>query len=131
MYASCDVGKFRNNEDGTLDMNNFDYESLLGVSFKMNKKERILSYDSGSSHAMLLMAVDIDSNGKPVKWQFENSWGASSGYNGYLTFTDEWFEEYLFRLVVEKKYVDESIVEILNQDPIVLPPWDPMFLEDE
>ena len=31
MYFSCDVGKFLLSKKGTLDINNFDYESLMGV----------------------------------------------------------------------------------------------------
>ncbi len=131
MYASCDVGKFRNNDDGTLDMNNYDYESLFGVSFGMDKKSRIKSFDSGSTHAMLLMAVDLDKNGNPLKWQFENSWGASHGHNGYLSLTDEWFNEYMFRVVVHRKFVDDKVLEVLEQTPVMLPIWDPMFLMDE
>jgi bleomycin hydrolase len=36
----------------------------------------------------------------------------------------------MFRLVAEKKYVSEKILNILKQKPIMLPAWDPMFLED-
>ena len=60
----------------------------------------------------------------------ENSWGATSGHNGYLTATDEWFNEYMFRLVVLKKYIDPKTLEILKQTPVKLPPWDPMFSSD-
>ena len=73
--------------------------------FGMDKKQRIQTFSSGSSHAMTLMAVDLDKDGKPVKWMVENSWGADSGYKGHLIMTDEWFDEYMFRLVVETKYV--------------------------
>jgi bleomycin hydrolase len=79
---------------------------------------------------MALIAVDTDENDKPVKWQFENSWGANKGHNGYLTFTDEWFNEYMFRVVVLKKYLDEKTLKMLDQKPTMLPPWDPMFKED-
>lgn len=130
MYASCDVGKQLNKDDGTLDINNYDFESLLGIDFSMDKSERIKTYDSGSSHAMLLMAVDTDNEENPVKWQFENSWGASYGHNGYLTFTDEWFNEYMFRVVVNKKFIDEKTLKLTTQKPIMLPPWDPMFMQD-
>ena len=41
--------------------------------------------------------------------------------------TDEWFDEYMFRLVVEKKYVPADVLEMLNQEPVRLPAWDPMF----
>lgn len=126
MYFSCDVGKFYSRSKGTLDLANFDYESLMGVSFGMDKKERVQTHASGSSHAMTLIAVDI-LDGQPVKWMVENSWGPASGYKGCLIMTDEWFDEYMFRLVVEKKYVPEDILKMLDQTPVQLPAWDPMF----
>lgn len=130
MYASCDVGKQLNKNDGTLLINNYNFEALLGVSFPMTKAERIKSFDSGSAHAMLLTAVDTDNQDKPTKWQFENSWGSTHGHNGYLTFSDEWFNEYMFRLVINKKYINSKTLNLLEQKPIVLPPWDPMFSSD-
>lgn len=131
MYFSCDVGKYLDSKRGTLDMQNFGYEELLGVDFTMDKRERIISFDSGSSHAMTLKAVDIDSNGNIVKWQVENSWGAASGYRGTLIMTDEWFNEYMFRLVVDKKYVPEKVLKVLEEKPTMLPAWDPMFAPEE
>ena len=131
MYFSCDVGKFFNREKGTLDLANFDYESLFRTSFPMNKSERIKTFASGSSHAMTLIAVDLDEAGKPRKWMVENSWGAKSGYRGNLIMTDEWFNEYMFRLVVERKYVPQDILEMLKQKPTMLPAWDPMFAPEE
>lgn len=131
MYFSCDVGKFLNSERGLLDVNNYDYESLLGTTFGMDKKQRIQTFTSGSSHAMTLMAVDIDPEGKPVKWMVENSWGASNGYEGHLIMTDEWFNEYMFRLVVEKKFATPKVLEMLKQKPLRLPAWDPMFAGEE
>ena len=130
MYFSCDVNKFLNSKKGVADLNNYDYASLLGVEFTMNKTERVMTHASGSSHAMTLKAVDIK-NGKPVKWMVENSWGASSGYRGNIIMTDEWFDEYMFRLVVEKQYVPADVMALLKQKPIMLPAWDPMFLPEE
>ena len=132
MYFSCDVGKFLDRKKGVLDIANFDYESLMGVTFGMDKKERVQTHASGSSHAMTLIAVDIcEETGKPVKWMVENSWGPSSGYQGCLIMTDEWFNEYMFRLVLEKKYVPEDILKMLDQEPVLLPAWDPMFAPEE
>lgn len=130
MYFSCDVGKQLNKDKGLLDTKNYDYESLFGVKFDMNKKERILSHESGSTHGMALVGADIDQSGKTTKWLLENSWGKSAGHNGYLTMTDRWFDEYMFRVVILKKFIDEKTLKILNQNPILLPPWDPMFQED-
>jgi bleomycin hydrolase len=131
MYGSCDVGKQLNSDIGLLDIENYDFESVYGVTFGMNKKERIISRESGSSHGMAMVAVDVDKEGKTTKWQFENSWGSSSGHDGYLTFTDKWFDEYMFRVVVLKKYLPEEITKILKEKAIMLPPWDPMFSQDK
>ena len=132
MYFSCDVGKFSNRSTGVLDINSFDYESLFRTTLPMDKKQRIQTYSSLSSHAMTLIAVDIDpETGKTKKWMVENSWGPSSGYQGNMIMTDEWFNEYMFRLVVEKKYVPADIMKMLDQKPIMLPSWDPMFAPEE
>lgn len=126
MYFSCDVGKFLNRSEGILDVDYYDYGSLFGTTFGMDKRQRILTSSSGSSHAMTLMAVDLDEKGNPKKWMVENSWGMT-GYKGHLIMTDKWFDEYMFRLVVDKKYVPGDILKLLKQKPILLPPWDPMF----
>ena len=131
MYASCDVGKQLNNTEGLCATDNYQYGQLLGVSFGMDKTERIITGESGSSHGMALVAVDVDKNENTTMWQFENSWGSSAGHNGYLTFTDEWFTEYMFRVVPHKKYISEDILKILETEAIILPPWDPMFMEDK
>ncbi len=131
MYFSCDVGKQLDSERGLLDVNNYDYESLMGVKFGMNKEERIRTFSSGSSHAMTLVAVDLDEAGAPKKWLVENSWGAASGWQGHLIMTDEWFNEYMFRLVVETKYVPEKVMKLFKQKPVRLPAWDPMFSEEK
>lgn len=126
LYASCDVGKQLRRDVGILDVNNFDYASVYGVKFGMDKAQRIETGESGSSHGMALIAVDLDNSQQPVKWQFENSWGPTAGEHGYLTFTDAWFNEYMFRFVINKKYLSEKVLEIYRQKPQLLPRWDPM-----
>ena len=96
----------------------------------MSKAERISTFDSGSTHAMTLTAVDIDANGKADRWKVENSWGASWGQQGHLIMTDRWFREYMFRLVVNKKYVSEKLLKDYEQKPIMVMPEDPLFQED-
>ena len=130
LYFSCDVAKFLDRGKGVADIGNFDYQSLLGVDYGMDKRDRILTHASGSTHAMTLIAVDIK-DGKPVKWMVENSWGETSGYKGNIIMTDEWFDNYMFRLVVEKKYVPGDVLSMMNQKPVLLPAWDPMFAPEE
>ena len=129
MYASCDVGKQSNTAAGVgyMDPGIYNYGQLFGINLDMDKKARILTRQSGSSHAMLIVAVDTDENDKPIKWKFENSWGAQSGKGGYLIFTDKWFDEYMFRIVINRKYLDNKALKSLNQKPVMLPAWDYMF----
>lgn len=130
MYFSCDVSKFLDRSTGIADLKNYNYDEIFGVKFGMNKAQRVKSFDSGSTHAMTLKAVDIDENGKPQKWEVENSWG-NTGHNGHIIMTDEWFDNYMFRLVVNKKYANEKILKAAQQKPIMLPCWDPMFSSEE
>lgn len=126
IYFSCDVGKQINREKGVVAIGLYDYESLFGVNFDMNKRERILTFESGSTHGMALVGVDTTADGKTSKWLLENSWGKDKGFEGFLIMTDEWFDEYMFRLVIQKQFLPTKVLDVLKQKPIMLPPWDPM-----
>lgn len=131
MYSSYDVGKLLDRKRGYASLDNFDYGSLFGTTFGMDKAQRISTFDSGSTHAMTLTAVDLDADGKPVKWKVENSWGATSGQQGCIIMTADWFREYMFRLVVNKKYVPERLLKAAEAKPVMVMPEDPLFLPDE
>jgi bleomycin hydrolase len=126
VWFGCDVGKEFFSDAGILQTGIYDYKSLLGVDFQMTKKERVLYRESVPTHAMVFLGVDVV-GGKPVKWRVENSWGASRGDKGYLAMYDEWFDEYLYSVIVNKKYLPEDIRKIFDEEPATLPPWDPMF----
>lgn len=131
MYSSYDVGKQFDRELGYLDTENFDYASLFSTTFPMNKADRIATFDSGSTHAMTLVAVDLDKDGNPLKWKVENSWGPNNGAQGSLIMSNRWFNEYMFRLVVDKKYVPENLQKEFEQKPVMVMPEDPLFGEDD
>ena len=131
LYSSYDVGKFLDRKRGYADTENFDYATLFNTTFPMDKAQRIATFDSGSTHAMTLTAVDLDANGKPVKWKVENSWGTDSGQAGYLIMTNRWFNEYMFRLVVNNEYVPAKLLEEYKQAPVMLMPDDPLFSLDD
>jgi len=131
LYSSYDVGKMLDRKRGYADTENFDYGLLFDTTFGMNKAERISTFDSGSTHAMTLTAVDLDAAGKAVKWKVENSWGATWGQKGCLIMTDRWFRDYMFRLVVPNEYVPANIMQAYQTQPVMIMPEDPLFLPDE
>ena len=131
LYSSYDSGKQIDRTRGYADLANFDYEMLFDTTFPMDKAQRIATFDSGSTHAMTLTAVDLDAQGKAKKWKVENSWGPTWGQKGCLIMTDRWFREYMFRLVVDKKYVPAEMQRMAQQKPVMVMPEDPLFQCDE
>lgn len=127
MYFSCDVGRQLDSDRGLLSVGLFDYDALFGLDFALNKRDRILSYESASTHGMALIGLDTTAAGTVTKWLLENSWGAERGHEGFLTMTNEWFGEYMFRLVVLKQFLPQKVLAVLQQKPIKLPPWDRMY----
>jgi len=125
VWFGCDVGKMLNRNLGIMDMDLYDYESLLNSKFKMNKATRLEYGDSLMTHAMLFTGVDIKAN-KPQKWRVENSWGNKNGDKGYYLMSDNWFDEYNYEVVVDKKYLTSKILSIFDLEPKKLDPWDPM-----
>ena len=119
MYLSCGVGYFK--KDASLDINNYDYESLFRTPLTMDKYDGVVSRAIRSNHAMTLIAVDLDKDGKPRKWMVENSWGENNGWKGNLIMTDEWFDKYVFNVVIERKFIPEDILKMLDQKPTKLP----------
>ena len=59
----------------------------------MTKAERVETAESAMTHAMVISAVHLDKNGKPVRYKVENSWGPDVGNKGYFVMSDKWFEE--------------------------------------
>ena len=125
VWFGCDVGKRFNRDMGVLDIGIYDYENVFQTPFKMNKQKRLEYGDSEMTHAMLLTGVDIKKR-KSIKWKIENSWGTKSGNQGYMMMTDEWFDEYTYEVVVDKKYLNKRLLKYLDMELVALAPWDPM-----
>ncbi|XP_064425094.1 bleomycin hydrolase [Latimeria chalumnae] len=129
VWFGCDVGKHFHGKLGINDTKVFNHELVFGFSVKnMDKAERLIFGESLMTHAMVLTAV-TEKDGQEEsyeKWRVENSWGDDHGNKGYLIMADDWFSEYVYEVVVDKKYMPEKILEVGKQKPIVLPAWDPM-----
>ncbi|SYZ72581.1 Aminopeptidase C [Candidatus Zixiibacteriota bacterium] len=126
VWFSCDVGKDQYGAKGLMATNIYDYGSVYGTDFGMSKADKIMYRDITANHAMALVGVDVKDN-RPVKWLVENSWGSDKGNSGYWTMTGNWFDNYVFNVIVKKKYLPKEILPVFDQTAITLPPWDPMM----
>lgn len=46
--------------------------------------------------------------------------------SGYLIMSDEWFSEFVYEVVVDKRHLSSEVLEVQDKEPVVLPAWDPM-----
>jgi bleomycin hydrolase len=127
VWFSCDVGKDQDGDNGIMAMNIYDYGTIYDIDMGMTKAERSLYRESSPNHAMVFVGVDVVDE-RPLKWRVENSWGTKRGKDGYWTLYDTWFDNHVYNVIVKKKYVPKDILEIYKQDPIVVPPGDPMYM---
>lgn len=125
LWFGCDVGKQSDRQKGILAADLYQTDAIFDIETKLNKKERLLTGASGSTHAMTMVGVDVV-DGKPRQWKVENSWGSKVGKNGYFVMNDKWFDEYLFKVVVKKKYLPKKLVELAEGKATPVPCWDSM-----
>ena len=126
VWFGCDVGKYSSREGGIMDLDLYKLDELLDVRFGLNKAERLEYGESLMTHAMVFLGVNLDEEGKPNRWRVENSWGEKAGEKGYYVMSDRWFDEFMYQIVIHKKYLPEAFLAEYETEPIMLEPWDPM-----
>jgi bleomycin hydrolase len=126
VWFACDVGKDQSRDKGIMAMDIYDYGPIYNIDMGLSKAERVIFRDSAPNHAMVFVGVDVKDK-KPVKWLVENSWGTDKGSGGYWTLYDSWFDNHVYEVIIDKKHISEDVMKIYEQDPVILPPWDPMY----
>ena len=123
VWFGNDVLRQMDRKTGYLDTNLYKLDDLFGVDFKMSKADRLRTGVGQVSHAMTLVGVDED-NGEVRQWKVENSWGDKSGAKGYYVMNNEWFNDYVYEVVVHKKYLTDKQKELAEGPITDLPAWD-------
>lgn len=130
VWFGSDVHHYLDKISGIADRKLFDYDVFdtgktdTDKTEELDKGDRILYNQSSPNHAMLILGYDY-LNGKIDKWLIENSWGPKKGDQGYVSMDLEWFKEYVFEIVVEKKIVDKKIKTIIKDKEVTeILPWD-------
>ncbi len=124
VWFGNDVLEQMDREKGLLDSNLYRYSELFDVNLKMDKAKRLEYHQGEVSHAMTLTGVDLDKNQQPIKWKVENSWGEKNGDKGYFTMNDDWMDDYVYEVVVHKKYLTKAQQSNLTKGSVELPAWD-------
>ena len=126
VWMGCDVGKMFRRDIGIWDAKLFNFEDVYGTKLGLTKAQRLDYHQTLMTHAMLFTGVDV-LDGVPVKWRVENSWGDENvGEKGFHAMNDSWFDEYMFEVAIEKKYLSADMLAAWEEEPTVLSPWDPM-----
>ena len=127
VWFGCDVGRSSVVEDerAMLDTKAVDYEALFNVDLKLSKEDALDYGYSMMTHAMTFTGVQMNGN-EALRFKVENSWGEKFGYKGHFVMTSDWFDQYVYQVVVNKKYLPEKLRKAYEKKAIELKPWDPM-----
>ncbi len=125
VWMGCDTSKQCDRELGIWDAKLFDFEGTYGIDLEMTKAEELEYGEAQMTHAMIFTGVDI-LDGQPRRWRIENSWGAEIADKGFFTMNDSWFDQHVFEVAIRKDRLPAELLPVLEEEPIVLPAWDPM-----
>jgi bleomycin hydrolase len=125
VWFGCDVGQQMDRDRGIWDARLHDLGEVYATELTLDKAARLDYHQTLMTHAMLLTGVDLV-DGRPRKWRVENSWGEEHADKGFYTMNDSWFDEYVFEIAAPKSLLSPGLLAALEQEPTVLPAWDPM-----
>lgn len=123
VYMGAYILKFRDKKSGILDTRLYNYEDTLNLK-TLSKEEALNLYDISMHHVMTFTGVNLI-NDKPQRWKIEDSYGNKEKVNGYYIMNDNFFNEFVLSVVIDRKYLSEEQLEFLEQEPIEFEIEDP------
>ena len=94
----------------------YNYEETLNIN-RLTKEENLNLYNISMHHIMVFTGVNLV-NDKPQRWKVEDSYGDKEKVNGYYVMNDNFFDEFVLSVVIDKKYLSAKQLELLKQKPI-------------
>ena len=127
VWIGVDAEHYSDKDRGIFDTDLYHYEETEGIPMELEKGQALPYCDSVITHALLLCGADVG-DGRVRRWCVKNSFGDSVGQNGYAVMSPEWFDRYVYQVVIRKDIASTVLKkEISGTEPVsYLEAWDPL-----
>jgi aminobenzoyl-glutamate utilization protein B len=115
-YFTADTDAYSDKPAGVYSLDTYDIPSLT-------KEELFRSYGAVSAHAMAMCGVKIADDGTPERWVAQNSFGLKRGPDGLAVMDREWWQTYMFRMVVRTDNLTPQQQTMRELTPETIPYW--------
>ena len=120
VFCGVDWDKFNTEEYSLLDTKAFNYDDIFGDSIIMDKCNGLQYRQSSQTHAVIIRGYNMI-KGEIDKFLVENSHGNNNNFNGKYTMSVDWFNKYLYQIVIDEKYLDKKVVDVEKTKSIMIP----------
>ena len=120
VFCGVDWDKFNTKEYSLLDTKAFNYDDIFGDNIIMDKCNGLQYRQSSQTHAVIIRGYNMI-KGEIDKFLIENSHGNNNNFNGKYSMSVDWFNKYLYEIVIDEKYLDKKIVDVEKTKSIMLP----------
>ena len=120
VFCGVDWDKFNTKEYSLLDTKAFNYDDIFGDNIIMDKCNGLQYRQSSQTHAVIIRGYNII-KGEIDKFLIENSHGNNNNFNGKYSMSVDWFNKYLYEIVIDEKYLDKKVVDVEKTKSIMLP----------
>ena len=133
VWTGIDYGKYTASKEGFLDIDGFNYDDIFEFNNLMDKCDSLNYRQSYPNHAVILRGYNLG-KGNTNGFLVENSHGDGDGdrnnnkkneFDENLYMSLKWFKQFVYMVVIDKKYVSSKELKVLKQKPIVMPYWSP------
>ncbi len=115
-YFTADTDAYSDKPAGVYSLDTYDIPSLT-------KEELFRSYGAVSAHAMAMCGVKVADDGTPERWVAQNSFGLKRGPDGLAVMDREWWQTYMFRMVVKTENLTPQQQTMQELTPETIPYW--------
>jgi bleomycin hydrolase len=109
VWFACDYGEYLLDKNSLLNTNASNMNTILGTTTPP-KKEALKARVAGPNHAMVILGYNTPpGSSEPNRWKVENSHGTRGRHAGFLTMTQNYFDQFVITAVVPKSCLPSTV----------------------